>query len=186
MEKHTCKLANRRSAYEHYYSVSLCGSTGNSSEKQPEPVMKVTATNASSFAAEEPLAEWEKDLLKPDPNQVVHIYPAEGMTACDIKLDDGKTHAVNSNIEAVSCGDCKINYLNYVNVEQHRQIEALKEKVRVFEQATTMVRRDLRNARRRIDTQAITIRSLRQDVEYLRGGPQYYVDPHTGRSRPRY
>lgn len=123
--------------------------------------------------AEEPLADWERELLAPDPNQVIHIYPAEGMTACDIKLDDGKTHAVNSNIQVVSCGDCKVNYLNYVNVEQHRKIEELKEKLRVSQQAYTAQHREVVNLRRRREVDARTMHRMREDIDHLRDDGLY-------------
>lgn len=128
---------------------------------------------------EEPLADWEKELLKPDPNLVIHIYPAEGMTACDIKLDDGNTHAVNSKIENVSCGDCRINYLTYVNEQLQAEVAREKENARIAQQASTGWHREVVNLRRRRESDANTIRQMREDIAYLRDGG-YYERGHSG------
>jgi len=140
-------------------------------DKKPVTVSVSTAESATvnKFVAEEPLADWEKELLLPDKDAVVHMYPADGMTACDTKLDDGRIHLITGNLAGVSCSDCRINTLTYYNEQLQAEVDKQKEKVRVAEQATSMVRRDLRAANQRVNNREQVIRHLRQEVDYLSG-----------------
>lgn len=157
--------------------------------KGPEVVESrtVVITNTDKPYAEEPLADWEKELLMPDKDAVVHMYPADGITACDTKLDDGTIHLITGNLAGVSCKDCRINALTYYNEqlaferdELKADVIGLKEKARVAEQATGMVRRELRHTTRNLGRERSTTRQLRESLDYERNGYRGY------RPVPRY
>lgn len=177
MGKNRCTLHTCRFSYEHYYAAGLCGPVGNGAGMQPMPTIKeektVEITNAEAFAAEEPLAEWEKELLKPDPNAVVHMYLGAEPTVCDTKIDDGGIHLITGNLAAVSCSDCRIKTLVYYNEQLQGMVNKEKEKVRVANQATSMVRTELRTAHRVNSRQRDEIRRLREDIERLHRDDPY-------------
>lgn len=118
----------------------------------------------------------------------IHMFVDAGYVACDTNIWDGRISRTTGDFKKVTCDDCRIKYGEYVIKQQEEQIADLseelarqREKVRVAEQATGMVRRDLRRATLRVFEQEKTIRALRQDIDHLRGGSQYYA----GRTRPR-
>jgi len=127
----------------------------------------------TNHCAEEPLADWEKELLMPDKDSLVHMYPAEGMTACDTKLDDGRIHLITGNLAGVSCSDCRIRTLTYYNEQLQSDLDKKKEELRVSQQAYTSQHRELINLRRRRKQDAEFIRRQGEELRELRNSDPY-------------
>ena len=124
----------------------------------------------TNHCAEEPLADWEKELLMPDKDAVVHMYPAEGMTACDTKLDDGRIHLITGNLAGVSCSECRIKTLTYYNEQLQSDLAKKVEELRVSKQAYTSCLREVGNLLRRREEDGRMMRRMREEIEYLRQG----------------
>lgn len=169
-----CNMSVCRFAYSHFYDYKLCGSIGIALG-QPNPAPgELVNDRVKVDSTEEPLAEWEKELLKPDPNQVIHLWSATPEGRCDIDLSDGKMHVVNAKIENVTCRNCRLLYLTAEN-------KRLQEKVRVAEQATGMVRDQLRSAQRHSESRLLHARRLQEELNRSRGEVRYYPVDRYGR-----
>lgn len=110
---------------------------------------------------------------------LIHMIASDVSVACGVKLDTKEVHGITSDLERVSCGDCRIKWLHYVNEQLQSDLAKEKEKVRVAEQATGMVRSELRRATLEVGRQRRQIRHLRESLDYElgRGGRHYYPVP---------
>jgi hypothetical protein len=62
-----------------------------------------------------------------DETIVVHMIASEGLgMACFIKTDDGRVHGATSDLDQVTCGTCKIKWLEYVVSQLERNLEKYK------------------------------------------------------------
>lgn len=120
-------------------------------------------------------------------SSVVHFYTGDPSLRCNIELSDGRTHKITSEIEDVSCGDCKIIYLAEQNRKLNEDLAEKREELRVSKQAYTFQHQVLTDLRRRCEEDQQQIRRMRVEIDYLKGHRDiYYVDPHTGRTVRRY
>jgi hypothetical protein len=101
-------------------------------------------------------------------DEIVHMIASEWSVACGVKLDDGKIHLIVSDIDEVSCGDCRIKWLLFVSDERQATILELERQAASREAMIRDLQRELSNQSRTL-TRVTTERNIaRADRAYWR------------------